>query len=43
MKYISNRSGSVYIPYEDGLLEWLVAHYPFSKYHIVEVSNEMVS
>jgi hypothetical protein len=43
MKYISNRSGSVCLPYEDGLLEWLIAQYPFSKYHIVEVSNEMVS
>lgn len=36
MSYISNKEGTVKLPYEPGLLEWLMENYPFSKYHIVE-------
>jgi hypothetical protein len=41
--YITNRSGTVILPDEPGLLEWLQAQYPFSQYHVVEASNAMVS
>jgi len=35
--YITNYDGSVNLPYEDGLLEWLQEHYPHSQYRIEHV------
>jgi len=40
IRYITNYDESVNLPYEPGLLEWLVVQYPYSKYHIVEVKFE---
>jgi len=40
--YITNYDGSVYLPYEDGLLEWLQEHYPHSQYRIEYVREESV-
>jgi hypothetical protein len=34
--YITNAEGSIRLPVEPGLLEWLQTQYPYSKYHIVE-------
>jgi hypothetical protein len=34
--YITNITGDIKLPYEPGLLEWLQANYPYSKYRIVE-------
>jgi hypothetical protein len=42
-KYITNIDGTITLPYEEGLLEWLQQQYPYSKYRIVELHNEMVS
>jgi len=36
---ITNKYQDVILPYEPGLVEWLVEHYPHSKYHIVEVKQ----
>lgn len=35
--YIQNKSGSVILPNEPGMLDWLRENYPSSKYYIVEV------
>lgn len=43
MSLISNRAGTVILPAEPGLLEWLQAQYPFSQYHIMEASDAVVS
>jgi hypothetical protein len=43
MKYISNRSGSICYTYDEELLEWLQANYPYSQYQIVEAEDEVVS
>ncbi len=40
MKYITTRYENIVLPWEPGLIEWLHEHYPRSKYHIVEVSND---
>ena len=40
MKYITNCYKNIVLPWEPGLIEWLHEHYPRSKYHIVEVSND---
>ena len=39
MKYITNQAQTVVIPWEDGMLEWLLENYPHSNYRIVEVPN----
>jgi len=41
IKYISNRAGDITMPWEPGLLEWLIAKYPYSGYEIKikELSN----
>ena len=36
MKYITNKFESIRLPIEPGLLEWLRAQYPASKYYIKE-------
>ena len=36
MKYITNITGEIKLPWEPGLLEWLQERYPASKYRIVE-------
>jgi hypothetical protein len=43
MTYITNRTGTVTLPWEPDLLEWLQAQYPFSQYHVVEASDAVVS
>jgi hypothetical protein len=37
MKYITNKFESIHLPVEEGLLEWLQAQYPASKYYIKEI------
>jgi hypothetical protein len=39
-RYITNCYENIVLPWEPGLIEWLHEHYPRSKYHIVEVSND---
>jgi hypothetical protein len=34
--YITESTGTIQLPYEPGLLEWLQARYPYSKYRIVD-------
>jgi hypothetical protein len=41
IKYIANKVGTIKLPFEEGLLEWLHTQYPYSKYHVVELNNEM--
>ena len=36
-KYITNKFNSVFLPYEEGMIEWLNENYPHSKYVVVEV------
>lgn len=36
MRYITNITGEIKLPWEPELLEWLQEQYPASKYHIVE-------
>jgi hypothetical protein len=36
--YITNKRGTINLPYELGLVEWLQENYPASKYRIVEVA-----
>jgi hypothetical protein len=43
MNYITNRQGTVTLPWEPDLLEWLQQTYPNSQYHLVEHTNEKVS
>ena len=38
MIIISNQKGDIQLPAEEGLLEWLQAQYPASKYHLVELT-----
>ena len=35
MRIITNRAGDIQLPWEPGLLEWLQARYPASKYQEV--------
>jgi hypothetical protein len=35
--YITNITGEIKLPWEPGLLEWLQATYPASKYYIKEI------
>ena len=39
VKYIANRAGDIALPWEPGLLEWLIAKYPHSGYEIKELTN----
>ena len=41
-KYIANKDGTIKLPFEEGLLEWLHTQYPYSKYRVVELNNDMV-
>jgi hypothetical protein len=36
MKYITNKFDSIRLPFEEGMLEWLMENYPHSQYRIVE-------
>jgi hypothetical protein len=38
MIVISNKTGEIQLPYQEGLLEWLQEHYPASKYYLVELA-----
>ena len=38
IKYITNKRGTINLPWESGLLEWLRENYPASDYRIVEVA-----
>ena len=35
MTYIANHNNTIQLPWEPGLLEWLQAKYPHSRYRIV--------
>jgi len=35
MTYIANHNNTIQLPWEPGLLEWLQARYPHSRYRIV--------
>jgi hypothetical protein len=37
MSCITNHDGSIQLPVEPGLLEWLQQHYPYSQYHLTEI------
>jgi len=37
-KYITNKFNSVFLPYEEGMIEWLNENYPYSQYRVVEVA-----
>ena len=37
IKYIANRAGDIALPWEPGLLEWLIEKYPHSGYEIKEL------
>ena len=37
MIIISNKTGNIQFPVEEGLLEWLQANYPHSQYHLEEI------
>jgi hypothetical protein len=43
MILIQNSRGTVTLPWEPDLLEWLQQTYPNSQYHLVEHTNEKVS
>jgi len=36
--YIANKSGTINLPWEPGLVEWLQERYPASQYRVVEVA-----
>lgn len=36
-KCITNKFNSVFLPYEEGMIEWLMKNYPHSQYRVVEV------
>jgi len=37
MIIITNRAGTIQMPVEEGLLEWLQENYPYSQYHLAEI------
>jgi len=37
MIIISNKTGDIQLPVQEGLLEWLQANYPYSQYHLEEI------
>ena len=37
MIVISNKTGDIQLPVQEGLLEWLQARYPHSQYHLTEL------
>ena len=37
MIIISNKTGEIQLPVQEGLLEWLQATYPHSQYHLAEI------
>lgn len=37
MIIITDRSGDIQLPAQEGLLEWLQANYPYSQYHLLEI------
>jgi hypothetical protein len=38
MIVITNKTGEIQLPFQEGLLEWLQEHYPASKYHLVKLA-----
>jgi hypothetical protein len=40
MMYITNRAGSIKLPNEPGLLEWLQQRYPVSGYYLAQTQQE---
>jgi hypothetical protein len=40
MMYITNREGSIKLPNEPGLLEWLQQRYPVSGYYLAQYQQE---
>lgn len=41
--WIANRAGTIQFPYDAELLIWLQENYPYSKYQLVEATDELVS
>ncbi len=39
MIYITNRDGTINLPWEPDLLEWLQVQYPYSQYRLVELDK----
>ena len=39
MSYITDKTNTIVLPNEPGMIEWLHENYPFSQYRIVEVEN----
>jgi hypothetical protein len=39
MIYITNRDGTINLPWEPDLLEWLQEQYPYSKYQLAELDK----
>ena len=37
MRVIVNSAETVVLPWEEGLLEWLQEHDPYSRYQVVEI------
>ena len=37
MIIISNKTGDIQLPVQEGLLEWLQATYPYSQYYLEEI------
>jgi hypothetical protein len=37
IEYITNSTGTIKLPYEPELLEWLQQKYPYSKYRYVQI------
>lgn len=37
--YITNKYRTVILPYEPGMIEWLLENYPHSEYRIVEATS----
>jgi hypothetical protein len=37
MIIITDRTGNIQMPVEEGLLEWLQENYPYSQYHLAEI------
>jgi hypothetical protein len=39
MIYITNRDGTINLPWESDLLEWLQTQYPYSQYQLAELDK----
>jgi len=37
MTIITNKTGDIQLPNQEGLLAWLQTNYPYSQYHLIEL------